>query len=201
MQSISFIIVLLLLSLTSLRAQEREPLSLSDAIQVGLSENFGIRIEQQNVAVARVNNTWGAAGRWPTINLSVSQNNNFRNVDNPASFLQGLTISNDVTPFVGVSWILFDGFRVVANRERLQALERLSEGNAQVVIENAVQGIITQYYLVQLEQQRLEVLEQSIPTIKGPLCLRRVAKRTGQCGYLRMCCKSKMPSSLTHRTT
>ncbi|MGB3850666.1 MAG: TolC family protein [Tunicatimonas sp.] len=160
MRSILFILVLLLLPLATLQAQEREPLSLSDAIQVGLSENFGIRIEQQNVAVARVNNTWGAAGRWPTINLSVSQNNNFRNVDNPASFLQGLTISNDVTPFVGVSWILFDGFRVVANRERLQALERLSEGNAQVVIENAVQGIITQYYLVQLEQQRLEVLDK-----------------------------------------
>ena len=137
-----------------------ERLSLSDAIQVGLSENFGIRIEQQNVEIARNNNTWGAAGRWPTISLNVSQNNNFRDVDNPASFLQGLSISNDITPFVGVSWVLFDGFRVVANRERLQALERLSEGNAQVVIENAVQGIITQYYLVQLEQQRLSVLNK-----------------------------------------
>ncbi len=160
MQSILFIIVLSLLPLTTLWAQEREPLSLSDAIQVGLAENFGIRIEQQNVEIARTNNTWGAAGRWPTISLNVSQNNNFRDVTNPASFLQGLSISNDITPFVGVNWILFDGFRVVANRERLRALERLSEGNAQVVIENAVQGIITQYYLVQLEQQRLSVLNK-----------------------------------------
>ena len=160
MQSILFIFLLSLLPFAPLRAQEPEPLSLSDAIQVGLSENFGIRIEQQNVEIARNNNTWGAAGRWPTISLNVSQNNNFRDVTNPASFLQGLSISNDITPFVGVNWILFDGFRVVANRERLQALERLSEGNAQVVIENAVQGIITQYYLVQLEEERLSVLNK-----------------------------------------
>ena len=162
MQSIPFVLLLSLLPLTALRAQEPERLSLSEAIQVGLAENFGIRIEQQNVEIARNNNTWGAAGRWPTISLGVSQNNNFRNVQNPANPFQpkGLTISNGFGPSVLVDWVLFDGFRVVANRERLQALERLSEGNAQVVIENAVQGIITQYYLVQLEQQRLSVLNK-----------------------------------------
>lgn len=161
MQSILFIFILLL-PFASLRAQEAEPLSLSDAIQVGLSENFGIRIEQQNVEIARTNNTWGAAGRWPTIRLTVSQNNNLRDVQNAANPFQptGPTISTGFGPGISVNWVLFDGFRVLANRERLRTLERLSEGNAQVVIENAVQGIITQYYLVQLEQERLSVLNK-----------------------------------------
>ena len=137
-------------------------MSLSEAIQRGLADNFGIRIEQQNVEIAENNTTWGAAGRWPTISLNVSQSNNLRDVQNAANPFQptGPTISNGFGPGVAVNWILFDGFRVLANYERLQTLEKLSRGNARVVIENAVQGIITQYYLTQLEQERLSVLEK-----------------------------------------
>ena len=154
--------LLLSLSFATLHAQEEQQLSLSDAIQVGLAENFGIRIEQLNVDIAENNTTWGAAGRWPTIVLSVSQSNNLRDVQNAANPFQptGPTISNGFGPGISVSWILFDGFRVLANYDRLQLLEKLSRGNARVVIENAVQGIITQYYLVQLERERLSVLEK-----------------------------------------
>ncbi len=139
-------------------AQEQEDLSLSQAIQIGLENNFDIQIEELNIEVAANNNNWGAAGRWPTISFSLAQNNNFRDVDNPASFLQGLTISNDITPSINVNWILFDGFSVSIRRDQLQKLENLTRGNAIVVIENAVQGIINQYYIVQLEQERLDVL-------------------------------------------
>ena len=160
-----FSLIFLLLPFPSLYAQNQEepdPLSLSDAIQLGLADNFGIRIEQQNVEIAENNTTWGAAGRWPTISLNVSQSNNLRDVQNAANPFQptGPTISNGFGPGVSVSWVLFDGFRVLANYERLQRLQELSKGNAQVVIENAVQGIITQYYLAQLERERLSVLEK-----------------------------------------
>ncbi len=148
---------LLPLFLTNSDAQEQ--LTLSDAIQLGLANNFDIRIERLNVEIAENNNNWGEAGRWPTISLTVDQNNNFRDVDNPASFLQGLTISNDLGPGITMNWVLFDGFRVQIARERLQKLQELSMGNAQVVIENAVQAIITQYYLTQLEKERLDVLQ------------------------------------------
>ena len=161
-------LVLFLVSLlsTKLHAQDdqenREILSLSDAIQIGLSDNFGIQIEQQNIEIAENNTTWGAAGRWPTISLNISQSNNLRDVQNAANPFQptGPTISNGFGPGVSVSWVLFDGFRVLANYDRLQTIQKLSKGNARVVIENAVQGIITQYYLVQLERERLSVLEK-----------------------------------------
>jgi len=137
----------------------QENLTLSNAIQLGLANNFDIRIERLNVEIAENNDNWGEAGRWPTISLNANQNNNFRDVDNPASFLQGLTISNDIGPGITMNWVLFDGFRVQIARERLQKLQELSMGNAQVVIENAVQAIITQYYLTQLEKERLDVLQ------------------------------------------
>ncbi|MFW5726711.1 MAG: TolC family protein, partial [bacterium] len=152
------VVCLLPLSVASSFAQDNE-LSLSEAIQLGLNNNFDIQIEELNVEIAGNNNNWAAAGRWPTISFSLSQSNNFRDVDNPASFLQGLTISNDIGPAVVLNWVLFDGFRVQINRERLQKLQDLSMGNAQLIVENAVQAIINQYYLTQLEKERLDVLE------------------------------------------
>lgn len=140
-------------------ANAQEKLSLSEAIQTGLANNFDIQIQEQNLEIAENNNTWGAAGRYPTIIFSVSQGNNFRDVTNPASFLQGLTISNDIGPSVNVNWILFSGFRVSINRGRLQKLQELSMGNAQVVVENAIQAIIMTYYSVILENERLSVLK------------------------------------------
>ena len=158
MKYLSFTLLTLLLTFSA-RAQEQEDLSLSDAIQIGLANNFDIQIEELNVDIAENNNNWGAAGRWPTISLDLSQNNNFRDVINPAGFSEGLTISNDVTPGINVNWALFSGFAVNIRREQLQQLENFTRGNAQVVVENSIQAIINQYYLTQLERERLEVLE------------------------------------------
>ena len=151
--------LLLFLPLTTTQAQP--DLSLSDAIQLGLANNFDIRVEALNTEIAENNNAWGAAGRWPTITLGVSQSNNFRDVQNAANPFQptGLTISNGFGPTVSANWVLFDGLSVLIRKQQLEKLEALSRGNAAVVIENAVQAIITQYYQVQLEREQLDVLE------------------------------------------
>lgn len=141
-------------------AKAQDSLSLSQAIQTGLANNFDIQIQELDVEIAENNNTWGAAGRWPTVTFSLTQNNNFRDVTNPASFLQGLTISNDLGPSINVNWVLFNGFSVNINRERLQKLQELTMGNAEVVVENAVQAIIMAYYSTLLEEERLSVLEK-----------------------------------------
>lgn len=136
----------------------QEQLSLSDAIQLGLSNNFGIRIEKVNQQIASNNNTWGEAGRYPTIEITVGQNNGITDINNPASFLQGQIGSNDLNPVATARWTLFDGFRVKINKDRLELLESQSDGNAEIVIENAVQAIVVAYYTVLLEQEGLEVL-------------------------------------------
>jgi len=138
----------------------QQSLSLGDAIEKGLENNFGIRIERVNQEIARNNNTWGEAGRYPTIEINVAQNNGITDIDNPASFLQGQLRSNDLNPVVAARWTLFDGFRVKMNKDRLELLEAQSDGNAEIVIENAVQAIVVAYYTVLLEKEGLDVLEE-----------------------------------------
>ena len=146
--------------ITCLSAGAQSQLSLSDALQIGLSNNFDIRIEKINQEIARNNNNWGEAGRYPTLDIGLGQSNGITDIDNPASFLQGQIRANDLNPTIGARWTIFNGFSVNINKGRLELLESQSDGNAQIVIENAVQAIVVAYYTVLLEQERLEVLEE-----------------------------------------
>ncbi len=155
--SISFLLIALL-SFNLSRAQET--ISLSEAISTSLKNNFDIKIQELSKEVAQRNNSWGQAGRFPSINFSLAQNNSLRDVNNPAAFLQGVTTSRNISPSVSLNWILFDGFRVNISKERLENIQIETEGNAEIVVQNTLQAVILGYYQVLLEKDRLGVFKQ-----------------------------------------
>ncbi|MFN9499751.1 MAG: TolC family protein, partial [Chryseotalea sp.] len=69
-----FFFLSLLFTAALVQAQER--LSLEAAIAKGLSNNFEVNITKLSLDAAKLNNNWGQAGRYPTINLIVNNNNN-----------------------------------------------------------------------------------------------------------------------------
>jgi len=148
--------------LCAFSAYGQQPLSLSQAIQQGLENNYSIRIEAKNVAVAENNDSWGEAGRWPSITLNVQQNNSSRDVENEASFLQGTTFSNNVNPSIQLNWVLFDGFRANISKSRLEKLLEETQGNADIVVQNTLQAIILGYYRAVYEKERIGVLEKTL---------------------------------------
>lgn len=133
----------------------QRPVSLSEAIELTLERNFDIRIEDQRAEVAKNNNDWGAAGRYPTITLQLNSNNRLSTVDNPASFINGTFNSLGATGTVNAAWNIFSGFRVNISKARLDELERLSDGNVALVVENSLQAVILQYYACLIEEERL----------------------------------------------
>ncbi len=146
----------------SISAQEN--LSLSDAIQIGLQRNYDLLIERGNVEVARNNNSWGEAGRMPTITFNLNQNNVLTDnvkVAFPTS-TRGQTLSNSVQPAINANWTVFDGFRANISKKRFELLQAETEGNASIVIANTLQSIILGYYLAVLEQERLEEFHKQL---------------------------------------
>lgn len=151
----------LLLLLASV-APAQIPLTLSEALLATLENNFDIRVEETRSAIARNNNSWEAAGRYPSVSFSVANANRLSNIDNPASFLNGQFSNLSVTGTVDVNWNIFSGFAVKITKDRLAELERQSNGNVVLIVENSLQAVILQYNDCLVKREQLRVLKSNL---------------------------------------
>lgn len=161
----------------------QEDLTLSQAIEMGLKNNYQIQIAERNIDIAKNNNTLKAAGRHPTINVDLTNNNNFTGQNNPASFLQEFnSLSGGLTGSLSGAYTLFDGYSVRINKRRFEALERQSEGNAKIAIEQTIQSIILAYYNAQIQKENINTIKELLKLSKDRIDYQRVRSDFGQGG-------------------
>ncbi len=142
--------ILFVFMLTGIGAfAQNTTLSVSQAIEKALQENYGIMISRAESDIAAINNNWGTAGRYPTIGFDASLNNSYE--------IGNGSLNNRLSAGIGLDWILFDGFRVNITKSSLENSEELASGRLAVMIENTIEDVILAYYAVLLEQERLEV--------------------------------------------
>lgn len=155
----------------SLFNHAQDVLSLSDAIQIGLERNYGIRTTEKDVLIAKNNNTLGAAGFLPSISLNVNSNNSIRNQQSDNQFFGGQLFdgfelkdqrSFALTPSLTASWIIFQGGRAIINKRILEKIQEESSQNAEVVISNTIQAIVLGYYMAVLEKERVEEFQKQL---------------------------------------
>lgn len=143
------IIVFTLFCAGSVSAQK--DLNLAQAIEIGLEKNYNIQIVRQSEKIADLNNTWGNAGQYPSVEFNFRSNSK-KDYNESDDFRQ-----NILTPSVDLNWTLFDGFAVRIRKDKLNDLANLSKGNTIVAVESQIQLIILAYYKALMEQERLEV--------------------------------------------
>ena len=166
---------------TCVPAQER--LSLSDAIQEGLENNFQIRIAANQLAVARNDDDYALTQKYPTVTLGLSPGVSYRNQSNPASIVaQSTTTSYTVAPIGQFNWVLFNGGRIELNKERLATLAELSSGQLQLQVENTVQDIINAYYNAVVQLEQIGVRERVLKLSRDRIEYQEVRSEFGQGG-------------------
>lgn len=148
-RKVSLLIVLLVCSQFMVQAQEE--LNLSKAIQIGLENNYELKIVRKSEDISALNNTWGNVGRYPSIQFNLASGNVIDKNEN-MDFTR-----NSLIPSLDVKWTLFDGFAVKIRKDKFDDLYELSKGNTVVAIENKIELIILAYYKVLLEKERLQV--------------------------------------------
>lgn len=170
--------IIILIYATQVCAQGE--LSLVNAVQRGLQNNFDAQIQTLEVEQAKLMNNWGQTGRLPTISLSTNVNNSYvyRKPTNPFA-VPGPSKNNNVPAQLDVSWILFNGFGVRLNKARLEQIENQTAGNARFIVENTVQTIILGYYNALLEKQRLDVRKKVMNFSKERYDFVRLKKELG----------------------
>ena len=151
-------VLFILITSFSLVSLGQENLSVSDAIALGLKNNYQIQIAGRNQEIAKRNNNWMEAGAFPSITANTSHNINWSENNNPASFIQGRSTSNTTSFGADLNWVLFNGFKVHITKFKLAQLQEQSDGNAAVVIENTIQSTILGYYNGLLQKEKLKAL-------------------------------------------
>jgi len=123
--------ILLTISLlvgVSLSAQEK--LSLAQAIEIGIQNNYQIEISRQNLQVATNNNNWGAAGRYPRVDLNLNSANGYRNAKSPGFLLEQSALNTGITPSIDATWTIYDGKKVnIFHKKRFEHDQRAIDTN------------------------------------------------------------------------
>ncbi len=137
-----------------------QDLSVSDALEKGLKNNFDIQLIAANYEVSKTQNSWGMAGMIPTFGLNINNNTSIQdNTNNPATFFPGVLLSDNLQASLDMNWTVFSGFGIRINKERFDKLQAQTKGNAVVVIESTIYDIIIAYYTAVVQERKLTVLE------------------------------------------
>ncbi len=129
-------------------------LSLETALETALLNNYSVQLEKADHRIAAMNNSWGQAGRFPTIDLDLVGSERLTRIEDSETEQQSLTGS------VSLNWLLFDGFAIQIRKSRLEDLEELSAGNTALVIENTVESVILGYFNCLLQREKAEIAEE-----------------------------------------
>ncbi len=154
----TLVIMVLFLQLNT-GAQQLTNLSLEEAVSIALDKNFDIQISQKNLESAQINNTWAAAGMFPSVNIGLSQTNRFDNSESQTGDRADV-INSGIQPYIQLQWMLFNGLSVYIAKDRLDLLEQLSEGNSALIVENKIQAVVLSYYLTLRNLERLETIDK-----------------------------------------
>jgi outer membrane protein len=147
-------------------AAGQSSLSLADAINTALNNNYGIRIASESLLKLDNNVTLGNAGMLPVLNLDGSRN--FSITDVNQTFQDGRVLKNDGIKANSYSlgprleWTLFDGMAMFVERDRLEALRDMGELALRSRLESTVAEVTVTYYDIARQQQLVRVLEESI---------------------------------------
>ena len=130
-------------------------LTAKEAVFKALENNFQIQVANKQHEINEYNNKWSQAGAFPTVTLSVANNNTIQdNTNNPFTFTPGIILSQSLNPSLNADWNIFSGFAVRMSKQRLEQLEEQSANNALAVIETTIQDVLKAYYTAQLQNER-----------------------------------------------
>lgn len=149
------------------RAQDSTALlTLHDAIDAALDQNFDIRIAKVQLDQAKANNTIGNAGMLPAVTAIGGLNGSI--TDAHIELAAGGTQdrkgarSQTLSGAVQLDWVLFDGLRMFTNKKRLSELENIGSTELKRQVQSTIAGVILSYASVVREKEQLVAIDTAM---------------------------------------
>ena len=177
-------IAVIVLVLVGFAVQAQQALTLKEAIQTALKNSYNIQLVENTVAIAKNNNYIGVAGGLPTVTSTVNNNKSLSTIeqrfaDPTRNTTKTGVDGNTLTAGLTASVIIFNGYRVMATKDRLATIEKQSEQQLQAQLANTTATVMQQYYNIIRQQAYLKTIEKSIEASKQRLDIVKTRQQVG----------------------
>ncbi|WP_377124428.1 TolC family protein [Mucilaginibacter antarcticus] len=140
------------------KAQKAPLLTLQEAVEIALKNNYNIVLAKNNKTIAQNNTTIGNAGFLPVVDADITQNYSRQRVEQTRSdgTVNSIPNANNSNLNYGPSliWTIFDGFAMFANYDQLKQLNELRSVTLRDTIVSTTGDLILTYYdLINQSQQ------------------------------------------------
>jgi outer membrane protein TolC len=161
----SFVLSLLFISLLTKSAYSQDRLSLQQAVEIALQNNFDIKLSANDVDIAKTNVSRGLSAMMPTVTGNFSRNNGIQNLEQTRGTTtekKNWAKNSNMAYGPVLNWQVFDGFGMFARYDQLKEFQKLGETTLQLTIQNTLTNVITNYYDLVQQQQQIRALQTAL---------------------------------------
>ncbi len=158
------VLPIILFSFSNVWAQRN--LSVDQVIKIALKNNFDIMIAHNDATIAKVNNTPGNAGMFPTVALNGAgsagvSSTNEKFTDQSTENILNLNTST-ISAGAQLSWTLFDGGKMFVTKNKLNEIQSLGEIQFRDKVLQTLFNVIAAYYDVVRQKQQLVSINETL---------------------------------------
>ncbi len=176
----------LLLSVLGPANAQDELISLEEVVALALEQNYDVRIFRNLSASAAADDAYAIGGFFPVVNATGSRTwNTIKDqkqvLANDSVINRSNIKTNNFNGSLQLTWLLFDGLRMFATRERLSQIAEQGELNVKNQMVNTIADVVLNYYDVVRQKQQLNALREqmSVSEERVRLADRRLQIGTG----------------------
>jgi len=165
--------LVIIISLFVFQGFSQEILTKKEALEITLENNFGIKIANNNVEVAKNNANILNSGFLPTI--AATSGTNYRRENQDVTFQDGTNrsiagaVTKSYNAAVSLNYTLFDGLGRKYNYQQLKESYNLTEIQARETIENTYLQLFTIYFQIARLSENTENLSEALSISKRRL--------------------------------
>ncbi len=165
---------LLFIAIVSAGTLWSQTISLKTCIEVGLTNNYSLRIVRNEERIAENNVTRANAGYLPTVDASLGYTGSLNSSNTTSRGVDGVARSRNIADHtlqagINAEWTVFDGFKIQTNYQRLQELKRQSATQTRIAIEDYIAQVVAEYYNYIQQRIRMQNFRYAVALSKERL--------------------------------
>ena len=180
--SLFFILCFVVVATSTTKAQKT--LTLTEAVKTALQNSYDIQLVENNLTIAKNNNDYGVAGALPSLAATGNNNKSLSTIqqkfaDPTRNTTKTGVDGNTLTGGLTASIIVFNGYRIMAYKDRLAMIEKQNGFLLQSQMQNTTAQVMQQYYNVVRQQAYLKTIEKSIEASQQRLDIVKTRQQIG----------------------